>query len=113
MKKGEGVKKVLAAIGLLALVGVVGAYLYTVYLVHQHRKPVLAQLKDPDSAKFQNERLRYGRTLKSSILCGEVNAKNEMGGYVGYRLFAASGDTMKAEIVSDPNFNKFLTECED
>lgn len=44
------------------------------------RSWVVAGLKDPDSAKFRNQ---YG-------VCGEVNAKNAMGGYVGYRRFIAA-----------------------
>ncbi|HEX7385825.1 MAG TPA: hypothetical protein VF285_00935 [Castellaniella sp.] len=43
------------------------------------RSWVVAGLKDPDSAKFRNQ---YG-------VCGEVNAKNALGGYVGYRRFIA------------------------
>lgn len=43
------------------------------------RSWVVAHLKDPESAQFRNQ---YG-------LCGEVNAKNAMGGYVGYRRFIA------------------------
>jgi len=42
---------------------------------------------DPDSANFRNLLVtvdKSGRTL-----CGEVNAKNRMGGYVGYRRFIA------------------------
>lgn len=43
------------------------------------RSWVVAGLKDPDSAQFRNQ---YG-------VCGEVNAKNALGGYVGYRRFIA------------------------
>jgi hypothetical protein len=43
-------------------------------------RAVLTKLNDPDSAKF-------GKSFKSkradSVWCGEVNAKNRMGGYVG------------------------------
>lgn len=49
------------------------------------RKPVLAQLKDPDSATFRNEFLRPGNAL-----CGEYNSKNGMGGYAGYTRFIVS-----------------------
>ncbi|MGV8805320.1 MAG: hypothetical protein ACWA6Y_10210 [Polaromonas sp.] len=49
------------------------------------RKPVLAQLKDPDSATFRNETLRPPGTL-----CGEYNSKNSMGGYAGYARFIVS-----------------------
>jgi len=41
--------------------------------------------KDPDSAKFKNVKVvHYG---DGRFACGEVNAKNSMGGYVGYKPF--------------------------
>ena len=78
----------------LAVVGVIvaGAFGWRAYLVHELRKPVLAELNDPDSAKFRNERLLSGWsewTVKGSVLCGEVNAKNRMGGYAGYVKFSS------------------------
>lgn len=44
---------------------------------------VLSSLKDPSSAQFQN--------VKGS--CGEVNAKNSYGGYIGFRKFYVSNET--------------------
>lgn len=46
------------------------------------KRTVLNSLKDPDSAKFRD--LRTSRDL---WVCGEVNAKNSMGGYVGFQRF--------------------------
>ena len=43
-------------------------------------------LKDPASAQFRNVALNRGR----SALCGEVNAKDNAGAYVGFRPFVAS-----------------------
>lgn len=40
------------------------------------------RMNDPDSAKFQI--LPFNG---SKLVCGKVNAKNLMGGYVGYRVF--------------------------
>lgn len=51
-------------------------------------KAVVKQsLKDPDSAKFQNVRVVDYNDGK--VVCGEVNAKNSYGGYVGYASFVA------------------------
>ena len=45
---------------------------------------VASELNDPSSAQFRNVTLnRNTRTV-----CGEVNAKNAYGGYVGFRWFA-------------------------
>lgn len=46
-------------------------------------------LNDPDSAQFRNVVVvRHGELL---TLCGEVNAKNRMGGYVGFQRFMVTG----------------------
>jgi hypothetical protein len=68
----------------------VGALVYRAYLVHELRKPVLAKLTDPDSALFQNERFIGPWMPSDGVLCGEVNAKNRMGGYVGYSRFVST-----------------------
>jgi hypothetical protein len=49
---------------------------------------VKGRLKDPESADFRNVSVAQdGLTV-----CGEVNAKNSFGGYVGYRPFLTVGD---------------------
>lgn len=50
-------------------------------LVATSKAIVADQLKDPDSAKFRKVAI-----VRKSV-CGEINAKNSMGGYVGYRRF--------------------------
>lgn len=46
------------------------------------QRAVKSLLKDPDSAKF-----REVSVIASNVVCGEVNAKNGMGGYGGYTPF--------------------------
>lgn len=41
-------------------------------------------LRDPDSAKFRNGK------LNGAYVCGEINATNGFGGYVGFRSFYAT-----------------------
>lgn len=76
-------------------------------------KEIIAErLKDPDSALF--------RELKSNgpgQVCGQVNAKNSLGGYVGYKWFWIKGledpnpavvidaDAPLAGIICDPKHN--------
>ena len=43
------------------------------------------QLNDPESAQFRN------LELAGDAVCGEVNAKNGFGGYVGFQPFYALG----------------------
>ena len=57
------------------------------------RDIVRHSLKDPTSAQFRN--VRSGK-LQNSV-CGEVNAKNSYGGYVGFRKFAVEGEVAYLE----------------
>lgn len=63
---------------------------YRHHLVGELRKPVLAQLSDPGSALFADERYVGNWTVSGGYLCGRINAKNKMGGYVGYRWFESN-----------------------
>lgn len=44
------------------------------------------KLTDPDSARFKGAFVD-----KSGAVCGEFNAKNKVGGYVGFRRFLVNG----------------------
>jgi DNA-directed RNA polymerase subunit E'/Rpb7 len=44
---------------------------------------VKANLSDPDSAQFKS----FYKNKSSGVICGEVNSKNRMGGYVGFSKF--------------------------
>lgn len=84
----------------------VGIYLKTntpVKTLEKAKKAVLEGLKDPDSAKFNNVRLvKY---LEGSVVCGEINAKNSYGGYVGYRQFVGGiDDASIIKIESNPDY---------
>lgn len=52
------------------------------------REAVAESLKDPSSAQFRNVRL--ANYMGGKVICGEVNAKNSYGGYVGFTRFVAS-----------------------
>ena len=45
-------------------------------------------LTDPESAQFRN----FRTNASTGVSCGEVNAKNKLGGYVGFKKFLASAD---------------------
>lgn len=47
---------------------------------------IKGQLKDPESATFRNVSVPEGAGVVMYV-CGEVNAKNSFGGYVGYKRF--------------------------
>lgn len=52
---------------------------------------VKTKLKDPESAQFRNLVVHDVKN-GSALICGQVNAKNAFGGYVGFRNFFALGD---------------------
>ena len=53
-------------------------------LIGEARAAVLAELPDPESARFSNE---VGVLVEDGIVCGYVNAKNASGGYAGNTHF--------------------------
>lgn len=56
--------------------------------INSAQKYIKLSLKDPNSAQFQNVRVAVYESRK--IICGEVNAKNSYGGYVGFKRFVSS-----------------------
>jgi len=53
-------------------------------LIEVTKQAVAQSMKDPDSAQFKNMAVIDGKTR---AVCGEVNARNSYGGYVGFRQF--------------------------
>lgn len=84
--------KKLVWFGSMVVVLVLAAFGYRAFLIHEMRKPILATMADPDSAQFRDERYFGDWTGRNGILCGQVNAKNRMGGYVGYRWFTSTSE---------------------
>jgi len=54
------------------------------------KQAVKARLKDPKSAEFRNVFFSRG-TDGVPCACGEVNARNSLGGYIGYQRFISGG----------------------
>ncbi len=59
-------------------------------------RAVRASLKDPDSAQFRDVRTNYTEEF-GVVACGRVNAKNDLGGYTGFRRFISSGQSVILE----------------
>jgi hypothetical protein len=74
--------------------------------VAKARDAVKDQLIDPQSAQFRNEVL-----TETGRVCGEVNAKNRMGGYTGFKNYWVSFNPNNA-IVSNgpPDFAEFYRD---
>lgn len=52
---------------------------------------VTKQLKDPDSARFSDVRLKISEDGSAFNVCGQVNAKNSFGAYSGDARFVVAG----------------------
>lgn len=67
--------------------------------VEKAKERVADELSDPDSAKFRklylSEFVNPNNGQAGLWLCGEINAKNKMGGYVGYRQFFVKDDLVQ------------------
>lgn len=71
--------------------------------VERIKSALTKTLKDPSSAQFKNM-VAYGspNSVIVTFLCGEVNAKNSYGGYIGFRRFFTIGEHT-SEIENDKN----------
>lgn len=69
-------------------------------LIETLQAKVAAQLTDPGSAQFRNVKL----SPTKEFICGEINGKNKMGGYVGFVPFVASNDF---EFIDSENIGRF------
>lgn len=77
------------------------------YQQHEAEGKVRAQLRDPESAQF-SEVTSAGNGM---LVCGMVNAKNGMGGYVGRRKFVVWGDSDVAVAQDEIENIRFDTCC--
>ncbi|MDP4061314.1 hypothetical protein RBLE17_10560 [Rhodobacteraceae bacterium LE17] len=66
---------------------------------------VAERMRDPEATRFKDGYVAYITNTGDEIVCGTVNAKNAMGGYVGYKTFyiRMSGDTVKALQIPSEN----------
>ena len=67
-------------------------------LVDAAKDRLARRLTDPDSVKFRDVFISPRR----GAVCGDINAKNRMGGYVGYRRFIVAPD--KSGIEEDESY---------
>lgn len=70
---------------------------------------VRQEMRDPGSAQFRNLRVLAGEREDQRLVCGEVNAKNGYGGYVGFKPFlvvvqrgANTGEVLLSEALMIP-----------
>lgn len=62
--------------------------------IRQEQDKIKQRLRDPESAQFRNVAVYYAVT---PMVCGEVNAKNALGGYTGFTRFISAGELQVLE----------------
>ncbi|WP_295377219.1 hypothetical protein [uncultured Pseudacidovorax sp.] len=87
---------------LLALLAGGGAYLWQTSLSPQAkaRSVVRAHLNDPESAVFRGDFPSKNRATPG-VWCGELNARNRMGGMVGFTRYVAEIEQDRSLAVLD------------
>lgn len=65
---------------------------------------LVKDLNDPESARLRNVRKS---SIFDGVICGEVNWRNEMGGFGGYRKFWLDQEDQKAAIDPDLGYSLF------
>lgn len=78
--------------------------------IDKARQAVAEKLNDPGSAQFRNE-----RSEKGGWVCGEVNAKNAFGGYIGFKRYTvvwkdAGGQDVAIEGDNETSLDRALCE---
>ena len=58
-------------------------------VIKQAQVLVADKMRDPEAVRFKPEVNAYTTSVGDTVVCGTMNAKNAMGGYVGYRPYYA------------------------
>ncbi|AXA92510.1 hypothetical protein DPH57_15960 [Massilia sp. YMA4] len=72
--------------------------------VSRAKDALQANLKDPGSVQYEGV-----KTYSEHVVCGKYNAKNELGGYVGFKQFI----TMNGSLVTGDDHANFMILCND
>lgn len=84
-------------------------------LIAKAKALIASRMTDPSSLQYRNVRVVRqtidGKAL--TIVCGEYNAKNRMGGYVGFATFAYEGTVLEGVFSLGSDLDYFRTDGAD
>lgn len=112
MTKSKLFKRALYAMAISVFAVFFAALAYFLYFKQfQDAKSALLQtgLRDPSSVQFRN--IRTVSDEISNGVCGEYNAKNAYGGYVGFKMFHWRKHLDKVVVTTTPEITSIL--CRD
>lgn len=70
------------------------------------------QLTDPDSTEFRD--LYFHKYFGMQVMCGELNSRNRMGGYVGFRPFYVyPGGSLSTAVLFHVGSSRTFTDITD
>lgn len=83
------------------------------------KKDVVDRVLDPTSVLFRNTQIAEKPACKGElqclVVCGEVNAKNRSGAFVGFRMFLATRDDAAWDVdfadADEPYPLAFVRQC--
>lgn len=81
---------------LVFIAGVNSAYPQTEPQIEDAKSQVQEMLKDPASVQFKEVAVKKN-SLGETAVCGEYNARNSYGGYVGFKTFGVVGKNVSLE----------------
>jgi len=64
-------------------------------------------MRDPEATRFKSDFSAYQTSVGDYIVCGTLNAKNAMGGYVGYKPFYMRIRNNSIEALVLPSENEY------
>ena len=79
---------------------------------HASQQAARDQLNDPDSAEFR--KLYFHQYFGMQMMCGELNARNRMGGYIGFRPFYVyPGGALSTTVIFHMGSSRTLADITD
>ncbi|WP_024696142.1 hypothetical protein [Pseudomonas syringae] len=80
--------------------------------ISKAQSAVKKDLFDGETARFREDRVLYMPPNKTKVVCGEVNAKNKFGAYVGFQPYVVESlDTVPFAKFSSESAGEIRTTC--
>ena len=81
--------------------------------IEQLHQAIADAMRDPEATRFRQTRIVRRIQISGAIVCGEINAKNAFGGYIGFQSFIAmvAGSAALVSLESDYGYAHIAERC--